>query len=581
MSRQSKPIHLIMACLLVAVLLLAACAPTATAPGGTTKEAAPAGKTAAEDLDPNQEYRGNLGGDPPSLDPNASAWDTSIAVIALAFEGLLRFKEDLTLEPAVAKEVPSTSNGGISADGKTYTLKLRNDVKWSDGKGVTAKDFEYSAKRMLDPMLASDYASFYYTIVGAEEFNTALGTKDKPKTPDAAALAKLRDGVGAKAVDDYTVQYTLKEPRASFLQLLALWSVYPIRQDIIDAKGDKWYTDPASYIGNGPFKITEYVPKDHITLVPNANYYGTKPKLKKVTLLMGTDVAANYAAYMNGEREFTTVPAANVPVVLADPNLKNQVIRAPRLATFALQFNNKSAPFDKPKVRQAFSMAFDRQTYIDKIRRGVGKPALSWIPPGMPGYQADLGKDWAFNPTKAKQTLADAGFPDGKGLPAISLQYANTGTNPDAAQYAQAQFKDNLGVEVKLEPMDPPEFSKLVSGNRHQVAFFGWGADYPDPDNWLPELFGTGAGNNHTQYSNPKLDELMKKAMAESDTAKRMDLWAQAQKMVVDDAPVIFLFHDERFILLKPYVKDFKMTGIDQNALPGNWNLELVYLLKH
>mgnify|MGYP001564757230 CR=1 FL=1 len=121
MSRQSRPIHLIMACLLVAALLLAACAPTATAPGGTTKEAAPAGKTAAEDLDPNQEYRGNLGGDPPSLDPNASAWDTSIAVIALAFEGLLRFKEDLTLEPAVAKEVPSTSNGGISADGKTYT----------------------------------------------------------------------------------------------------------------------------------------------------------------------------------------------------------------------------------------------------------------------------------------------------------------------------------------------------------------------------------------------------------------------------------------------------------------------------
>ncbi|MDP2726461.1 MAG: peptide ABC transporter substrate-binding protein, partial [Dehalococcoidia bacterium] len=497
------------------------------------------------------------------------------------FEGLLKFKEDLSLEPAVAKEVPSVANGGISADGKTYTLKLRNDVKWSDGKDVTAKDFEYSVKRMLDPKLAADYASFYYTIVGAEEFNSALGTKDKPKTPDAAALAKLRDGVGVKAVDNYTLQFTITEPRASFLSLLALWPVYPIRQDIVEAKGDTWYTDPASYIGNGPFKVTEYVSKDHITLVPNANYYGAKPKLKKVTLLMGTDGAANYAAYLNGEREYTTVPAANVPVVQGDPNLKGQIVRGPRLATYALQFNVKSAPFDNPKVRQAFSMAFDRQTYIDKIRRGIGKPAFSWIPPGMPGYQADLGKQWDFNPAKAKQMLADAGYPAGKGLPSVSLQYANTGQNPDAAQFTQANFKDNLGVEIKLEPMDPPEFSKLVSGNRHQLAFFGWAADYPDPDNWLPELFGTGAGNNHTQYSNPQLDALMKKAIAEPDPAKRLDMWAQAQKTVVDDAPVIFLFHDERFILVKPYVKDLKITGLDQQALPGNWNLNKVSLLKH
>ncbi len=572
MTTPPRRILLILSCLLVLALVLGACAPAASGPGGAP---------ATGDLDPNQELRANLGGDPPSLDPNASAWDASIAVVSLVFRGLLKFKEDLTLEPAVAKEVPSPANGGISADSKTYTVKLRNDVKWSDGKTVTAKDFEYGVKRMLDPKIAADYASFYYTIVGAEAYNTALGTKDKPKAPDAAAMAKLRDAVGVKATDDTTLQFTLAEPRASFLQLLALWPVYPARQDIIEAKGDTWYTDPINYIGNGPFKMTEYVPKDHITLVPNPNYFGNKPKLKKVTLVMVTDGNANYAAYLNGERELTAVPSPNVSVVLQDPALKEQVVRGPRLATFAIQFNNKAAPFDKPKVRQAFSLAFDRQTYIDKVRRGVGKPAYSWIPPGMPGYQPDLGKEWGLNPAKAKQTLAEAGYPDGKGLPPVAFQYANTGTNPLAAEYFQAQMKDNLGVDIKLEPMEPAEFSKLVSGNRHQAGLVGWAADYPDPDNWLPELFGTGAGNNHTQYSNAKLDDLMKKAMSEPDNAKRLEMWAQAQKMVVDDVPMMFLFHDERFILVKPYVKGLKITGIDTQALTGNWNLDELYLLKH
>lgn len=571
-GERPKPVISILAVTVILALLLAACIPAA---------GPPAGAPAAGDLDPAQEYRANIGGDPPSLDPNATAWDQSIAVVSLVFRGLIKFKQDLTLEPAVAKEVPSLANGGISADGKTYTLKLRNDVKWSDGKTVAAKDFEYGVKRMLDPKLAADYASFYYSMKGAKEYNTALGTKDQPKTPDAAAMSALRDAVGVKATDDTTLVFTLNEPRASFLQLLALWPVYPARQDIIEAKGDKWHTDPASFIGNGPFKMTEYVPKDHITLVPNENYYGTKPTLKKITLLMGTDAAANYAAYLNGEREVTAVPAANIPVVLADPALKEQVVRGPRLATFALQFNNQRAPFDNPKVRQALSKGVDRQTYIEKIRRGVGKPATSWIPPGMPGHQPDLGKEFAFDPSKAKKELADAGFPDGKGLPPIAMQFANTGANQQIAEFVQAQFKDNMGIDLKLEPMDPPELSKLVSGNRHHLAFAGWGADYPDPDNWLPELFGTGAGNNHSQYSNPKFDALVKQAAAEPDEKKRLDMWAQAQKMMVEDAPVIFLFHDERFILVKPYVKGLKITGIDTNALTGNWYLEEISLLKH
>ncbi len=570
MTKRTRMISFGLSCLLVLTLLASACAPATPGTGGTSG-----------DLDANQEYRANINGDPPSLDPNASAWDQSIAVISLAYRGLLSFKEDLSLQPAVAKELPSTANGGISAVGKTYTLKLRTDVKWSEGKPVTAKDFEYSIKRLLDPKLGAEYASFYYGIVGAEAFNTALGTKASPKNPDAAALAKLRDGVGAKATDDATLQFTLSEPRSSFLSLLALHAAVPVRQDIIEAKGDKWYVDPANYVGNGPFMVTEYLSKDHITLVPNPNFYGTKPKLKKVTLLMVEDVNANYAAYLNGERDITAVPSPNVPVVMGDPALKDQILRAPRLATYALQFNNKVAPFDNAKVRKAFSMAIDRVTFIDKVRRGIGKPALSWIPPGMPGHQADLGKEWAFDAAKAKQMLADAGFPEGKGLPPTAFQYSNTANNQLMAVFIQAQFKDNLGLDVKLEPMESAEFSKLVSGNRHMMGLVGWAADYPDPDNWLPELFGSKGGNNHTQYSNPSLDTLMQKAITESDPAKRLDMWGQAQKMAVDDLPMAFLFHDERFVLVKPYVKGLKVTGIDTNALTGNFYLDEVYLLKH
>ncbi|MCL4459999.1 MAG: peptide ABC transporter substrate-binding protein [Chloroflexi bacterium] len=534
-----------------------------------------------EELAADQHLRVNIAGEPPTLDPNLSSWDASIAVESLVFEGLLKFDKDLNLVPAVAKEVPTVANGGISPDGKVYTFKLRNDVKWSDGKPVTAKDFVYGTMRLLDPKNAAEYASFYYTIVGAEEYNTALGTKAKPKKPTDEELAKLRAAVGVKALDDYTFQVTLKEPRASFNSLAALWAMYPAREDIISAKGERWTDDPATYIGNGPFKMTEWVHKDHITVVANPNYYGEKPKLQKITLLMVTDINADYAAYLAGEREIARVPLATIPSVQADPKMKDQIRRGPRLATFALQFNNKKPPFDNVKVRQAFSMAVDREAFISKIRRGVGKPAYSWIPPGMPGHQPDLGLQYKLNPQKAKELLKEAGYADPKSLPPVALQYANTGANPIMAEFAQAQFKDNLGVEVKLEPLEPAEFSKRINAMNYQMGFYGWGADYPDPDNWLPELFGTDAGNNHTGYSNPKLDELMKKAITEPDEKKRLQMWAEAQKMVVDDAPVIFFFYDERFIVVKPYVKGLTLTGMDTTALPGNRYMNQVYLLKH
>jgi len=502
-----------------------------------------------------QELTVNLGGEPPSIDPNLSSWAASRTVILRCFEGLLGFNKDLSLKAVVAKEIPTTGNGGITSDGKTYTFKLNSKAKWSDGQKVTAGDFVYSIKRMLDPTYAAEYASFYYDIVGAETYN---GAADQ----DAATQATLKAAVGVKAIDDATLEIKLAQPRPTFLSLMALWPVYPVREDTITAHGDQW-TEAGNYTGNGPFILSEWVHEDHMTFVQNTNYWGTKPKLTKITYKMITDANAAWAAYLAGELDVSGPPSGTEKTVMADTSLSPQIVRYNDLTTFAFQFNVHKAPFDNKKLRQALCCAFDRQAYIDQVRGGVGKVALSWIPPGMPGYNATLGAEYAFNPTQAKQWLSDAGYPNGTGLPELKFQYNNAGLNPPLAQLLQQQLHDNLGIGLTLEPMESAAFSKMVNSEGETWAFFGWGADYPDPDNWLPELFGTDAGNNHTTYSNPDFDTLATKAKQELDNTKRLQEWDQAQTMVMADAPIMTVFYRERFVLVKPYIKGFTPAGMD------------------
>ncbi|MCL4368191.1 MAG: ABC transporter substrate-binding protein [Actinobacteria bacterium] len=196
-------------------------------------------------------------------------------------------------------------------------------------------------------------------------------------------------------------------------------------------------------------------------------------------------------------------------------------------------------------------------------------PAYSWIPPGMPGHQPDLGKEYGFNPTWAKQVLAAAGYPNGQGLPPITLSYGMRGYGPQVAPFLQEQWKQNLGVDVTLEPMEPKAYNQFMNKLQHQVGLLGWGADYPDPDNWLPELFGTGAGNNKTAYSNPALEQLMKFAGAETDADRRLRMWNDVQKVVVDDAPMAFMYHQVAYRLVKPWVKAVYFNGMDFLGAPG------------
>ncbi len=503
----------------------------------------------------------NIAGEPSQIDPNRASWSTERTVIMQVFEGLLGFNQDLTLRAIGATEIPTIDNGGISADGKTYTFNLNQDVTWSDGTKVTANDYVYSIKRLFDPDLAAEYTSFYFGIVGGEAYYSAIDQ-------DAATKAQLKDAVGVRAVDQYTLEIKLDAARPTFLQLMALWPSYPLRQDIISQYGDTW-TEPPHYIGNGPFLMTEWVHSDHITLVKNPNYWGDKAKLDTLTLNMITDANALFAAYQNNEVDIAGVPAGTESTVMADPVLGLEILRYAELTTFAFQFNVDAAPFTNKNLRKALNAAIDRESFINNIRGGVGQAAYSWIPPGMPGYDATLGADYHFDVTKAQAFLTAAGYNNGSEVGELRLQYADTGINPTIAQFVQQQVKVNLNIDVVLEPMERKAFTQAVNAEQYTWAWYGWGADYPDPDNWLPQLFGTDAGNNHTNYSNPAFDALCTQALAELDNTVRLQLWADAQAMVVDDAPVLFMQYRERFVVVKPHVKGLKYTGMDGDV-PGD-----------
>ena len=343
---------------------------------------------------PNNKLTVNSSGDPPTLDTNAASWASSLSCLYQMYDGLFSFDQTLNLQPMCATELPTTANGGISADGKTYTFKLKSNVTWSDGQPVTAQDFEYSVKRMLAPATAAEYSFLYLAIAGAEAFNAGTG-------PESA--------VGVKALNATTLEVKLAQAQPTFVLRMALWPVYPVRRDVIETKGADAFLPP-NIIGNGPFMLTEWVPLDHMTFKVNPSYWGTKPTLTEILFRNIPDPQASLAAYQNDELDMSGVPVGTEAATMANAALSPQVFRNSDLVTFGFQFNVKKAPFDNKKVRQAFSCAIDRDTFINNVRGGVGRATTSWVPPGMPGFDANLGSDFKFNVAKAKQLLAEGGY---------------------------------------------------------------------------------------------------------------------------------------------------------------------------
>lgn len=501
----------------------------------------------------DQVFRLRLAADPESLDPQQADFSDEITVVKQLYRGLFTYDKDMNVAPSVASEVPTKENGGISEDGLTYTLKLRDDATWSDGTPVSSQDFVYAFQRLFDPAAGATgyYYSFYTGITGATEASEGTGAVET---------------IGVTAPDATTLQIELTTEQPTLPVLLALWPVSPLRRDIIEQHGDAW-TLAGNLIGNGPFKLSEYTPGEQIVLERNDAYWGDDmPNVSRIVYRIIPDDSAALLAYENGELDMTSIPSAEA----ARYEGTAEQLRYPQLETYALQYGTGEAPFDDPLVRKAISRAIDRGAYIEAVQSTVGVPAFGWLPPGLPGHNASIGAGLGFDPDEAKALLSEAGFPNGEGFPDVTFIIADSQGNDLTADFVKEQLKQNLGIDINVEVLEGSIWEERFQNGDFQMTWSSWFADYADPENWLPQQFGTDGGYNIYAYSNPEVDDLFDRAAAELDNEARLALYDQAHKIIIDnDQALTPIFHPERNYLVKSNVKGLTTTGLD--AEPGDW----------
>ncbi|NMO94793.1 peptide ABC transporter substrate-binding protein [Paenibacillus lemnae] len=499
-----------------------------------------------------QVFRMNLASEPPTLDPGQAQDNNSNTIINAVFEGLTRKGPDGEEVPGVAEK------WDISEDGLKYVFTLRNDARWSNGDPVTAKDFEFAWKRVLDPGFAPapPYAYQLYYIKNAEAYN--LGELDDP------------DQVGVKAVDDHTLEVTLENPTPYFLSLMSFQTYYPLHSSVKD--NDKWATKAETIIGNGPFKIASMTKGQKIELAKNDQYWDHQSiKLEKVHMSIVNSSATELSSYRNDELDYAGHPVGNIPtdqLAAVKKQMPDELNIKGISSTYFYIFNTTQEPFDNVNIRKAFSMAIDRQAIVDKITQGGQIPAFGFVPPGIKGEKDEFRKEvpdkyFEENIDEAKKLL-DQGMKE-KGyttLPAVTLIHNSDDNHKKIALAIADMWKNNLGVQVQVQNQEWGVFLKNRSALNYQVARSGWGADYNDPMTYI-DMWTSGGGNNDTGFKNEEYDKLVKDAYATDDNAKRMELMAQAEKILVEDNQVVMpIYYYSNVSLIKPWMKginiDFK-----------------------
>ncbi len=497
---------------------------------------------------------------PDTLAPQKASFSNEIAVLILNYEGLTRFDKDLKTVPGAAEKWE------YNKDATQITFHLRDGLKYSDGSPLVAQDFVKAVYRTLDPHSPGDYQTSLDVIKGADAIiNTEVPT-------DEAKLADLDKALGVKATDDKTIVFDLAKPTPYFHTLAGIWVMFPAKQDLIDKGGDTWYEDAASQIGNGPFQITKIDKSANlIEYKANANYWGGKPKLDGVQFKYIDDLAVALQAYKSNEIDVMTPDPNDVPTIKADGTLGKEYKEYPGACTLTISMNLTKPPFDNAKVRQAFAYGYDRESYIRDALKDTEIKALTWIPPGYPGYDTSETR-FDYDPAKGKALLAEAGFPDGKGLPEIKYSYSsNNPANQARAEYIVQVFQKSLGVTITPDPI---ESTTLVSLRKDvntfpQMTGGGWCADYPDQQDWLSIYWNsTTSFAKDTGYKNADVDKLTNAADVEIDPAKRADLYMQAQKLVIADQGEIIRSNTKNTFLVKPGIQGMDYTPQDSD-LPG------------
>ncbi|MBI4317220.1 MAG: peptide ABC transporter substrate-binding protein [Chloroflexi bacterium] len=472
------------------------------------------------------------GMEPQTLDPSVVGDVGSFQFIGQIFSGLVTLDDKLEVVPDIA------TRWDVSPDGMTYTFSLRSDVKFHDGTPVTARDFKYSLERTTDPRTRSQVAATY--------LGDIVGTYEKI----AGGAAEIS---GVQVEDDYTLVLQIDAPKTYFLSKLTYPTAFVMDRSNVET-GRNWWERPN---GTGPFKLKNWVKDDSIVLARNDLYYGKKPNLDEVNVYVGGGPPVTM--YERGELDVVDVGLADIERVTDRTSALNKELSVqPELSLSYIGFNNNMKPFDDPKVRVAFHYATDKDKIANVLFKKTRSKANGILPPGMPGYNKDL-KGIPFDSQRAKALLAESSYGGPDGLPEIVLT-VSAGGSSIGESFAE-MYKRNLGVDVNVQQVDEGFFDDLEAG-AYQMFFTGWIADYPDPQDFLDVLFDSQSNGNYTGFSDVEVDRLLDAARVESDHDSRMELYRQAESLIVELSPAVPMYHDVAYTLTKPYVAGFARSPL-------------------
>ena len=486
--------------------------------------------------------------EPPTIDPGLAEDGASVEIVSQLFEPLVGFDGKGDVGGLGA------DNWEVSPDGLTYTFSLRQGPTWSDGRPVVAQDYAWAWKRNVNPATASPEAGMLFPIKNAQ----------------AISEGKLEpEQLGVQARDDRTLIVSLEEPAAYFLRLASSWPLAPLRRDVIEKFGDGW-TDPRNIVTNGPFRLKAWQHDSQIDLERNETYWGPKPTLQRALYRIfpqggGDQVLAAYAA---GELEATSsagafeLPPNHVDRLLADPNLKDEARLFDQSATLFIVVNTRRPQLADPRVRLALGQALDRPKIADQELKGAARPAYTLQPEGIAGRRPEA---WVKDDAAAAQKLlAEAGYPEGRGFPEITLTYNTAGQWTQLATALQRRWKDILGINLRLESMEWSAFLAWRRGEewvqRGDLFRGGWFSDYEDPHDWYNVLWDSRSDPRafNSGWKDDRYDTLVRQAAGEPDRARRVALYGQAEELLAAEYPAIPLVHYGIRALVKPYVQGFE-----------------------
>ncbi len=520
---------------LLATTTLAGCGGSSEpAAGGTTEPAA-----GAEASGEPKVLRLNNGSEPGTLNPGLAQGTHESWVIDHSFEGLFRKTPDGTIELGVAEEATTAE------DGKTVTVKIKQGLTWSNGDPVTAKDFEYQWKWILDPANAAKYAGMLYIFEGAEAFNAGTGTADDVKI---------------KAVDDYTLEFTLVNPMGYMKDYMTHYTFLPVNSTVAQ-RNPGWDIDLAEYTTNGAFTIDEWNHNESLILSKSQTYYEKDNiKLDRVELRMVEDQITAWQSYLAGDLDMDIdIPTDVLGELISSQNAELET--EPELSTYYYMFNLDVKPYNNAKVRKALAMAIDRETIVTQVTKGGQMPAYAMTPPGVPDlgdggdYKENLGDLFSYDPTAAKALLEEGLAEEGMTLADVNptIVYNTSEGHKKIAEAIQNMWRTGLGIEATIENMEFQVLLDRRSTGDFQICRAGWVGDYVDPMTFL-DMWVTGSSFNEGNWSNAEYDALIETAKTSSDDKVRFDSYKKAEQILMEEMPIAPIYFYTKSFTVKPYV---------------------------